>query len=122
MHLLNSLLLVSILFICVWHFLLNPIDSAAERLELVLSILSGLLPAAGAALAGILSQGEFQRIAERSQSMAAYLTDFAESLGCETDLSVAELARQAQQIIELLSQELFDWRVIFRSKPLEHHA
>ena len=122
LHLLNSLLLVSILFICVWHFLLNPIDSAAERLELVLSILSGLLPAAGAALAGILSQGEFQRIAERSQSMAAYLTDFAESLGCETDLSVAELARQAQQIIELLSQELFDWRVIFRSKPLEHHA
>ncbi len=121
LHLLNRGLIYAILLICIGHFLLES-GGENDNTDIVLSIFSATLPALGAAIAGILSQGEFSRIAHRSASMGDYLQEVATNLNTSHNLTVAELARQAQLTIELMSQELFDWRVIFRAKPLEQHA
>lgn len=120
LHSLNTLLLFAILAACAAHIVWHETLTAAFKRDLTL--FAACLPALGAAIAGILSQGEFARIANRSEGMEEHLRDIADTLDKHTDATVLELAQQAQSAIDTMSQELFDWRVIFRAKPLEQHA
>lgn len=115
LHYVNLILLGLIITACVAH-IFHLVHADTE-----LTIAATVLPAFGATIAGILSQGEFNRIAHRSSGMAAHLAKIEKSL--KTSPPTAEfLVEQANQAIAIMSQELSDWRIIFRVKPLEIHV
>ena len=127
LHIVNKTLLVLIVVACGFHLAdhFNFILLCGKKIEDIpfySTIISATFPALGAAVAGILSQGEFERISNRSKGMTAHLDKVIETLNNSQEASVFELTEQAQQAIDIMSQELFDWRVIFRAKPLEQHA
>ncbi|MCX7097038.1 MAG: hypothetical protein NTV43_03920 [Methylococcales bacterium] len=115
LHGLNVVLLFIIGLACVAHIYFH-------HLAVYSTIIAAVLPAVGAAVAGVLSQGEFERVAKRSKGMHKHLERIIGQLDKNRDATVLELAEQAQRAIDTMSQELYDWRVIFRGKPLEQHA
>lgn len=116
LHDANLILLGLIIVACAAHIFHLVHDAETE-----LTIAATVLPAFGATIAGILSQGEFKRIAHRSSGMAAHLEKIEKCL--ETSPPTAEfLVEQANRVIAIMSQELSDWRIIFRVKPIEVHA
>lgn len=77
------------------------------------------LPALGAALAGILSQGEYLRTALQSTAMLARLERLERDAQCEDGpLSSQSLGQIVEAVSELMTDELLGWRVVFRGKPL----
>ena len=115
LHRTNVLLLALIIAACTAHiFHLIHADTT-------ITITATLLPAFGATIAGILSQGEFERIAQRSKGMRTHLKIIQRCLRQPTP-TAEFLVEQANQAIAIMSQELSDWRIIFRVKPLEIHA
>lgn len=116
LHYANLILLGLIITACAVHIFHLIHDAEAE-----LTIAAAVLPAFGATIAGILSQGEFKRIAHRSSGMAAHLKKIGQRL--ETPVPTTEfLLEQANQTIAIMSQELSDWRIIFRVKPIDVHV
>lgn len=116
LHRVNSGLLMLILGACAAH-----IVHFFHNADTALTVAAAFLPALGASVAGILSQGEFERIAHRSKGMAGHLDKIRARLE-EPTLTAELLVEQANQAIAIMSQELSDWRIIFRAKPLEIHA
>jgi hypothetical protein len=111
-----------------WHGLEYP-----EWLFAVLTFLCGFSPALGAALAGINNQGEFRRIAKRSEAMRAQLSillEETESLrgrlsaapGQSPEQFSAPVAALAGDAARLLINEVLDWRVVFLDQPLKPPA
>jgi hypothetical protein len=87
-----------------------------------LTALAAALPAFGAALGGILSQGEFDRIGRRSRAMSIGLDRLAARLARRDDepaISSDLCAAVADEAAEAMTAELLDWQVTFRAKPLE---
>ncbi len=85
-----------------------------------LVVLAALLPAMGAAFAGIAGQAEFGRMNRRSAGMAARLSQLRKRL--ETTGQIADsdqLGEMAAQAADMMASELIDWQVIFRAKSLE---
>lgn len=88
-----------------------------------------VLPAFGAALAGISTQAELERIAKRSRAMTAELQSRLKKLvpaappasatAPTPPLSSRDLGQLGEQIAETMVTELLDWRVVFQAKPLE---
>lgn len=97
-------------------------DDAGTLLPLVnpaLTFLAAVLPALGAALAGIASQGEFGRIAQRSKAMALQLQSIATRLRVGPAATSDECGLLAEQAVKMMTAELLDWQLTFRTKPLE---
>jgi hypothetical protein len=126
LHHTNLMFLILIIIACAIHlFHLIYADTP-------LTIAATLLPAFGATIAGILGQGEFERIAQRSKGMAVHLNKIKERLEqpmtdthCLVDQANTDahfLVDQANQAISIMSQELSDWRIIFRVKHLRVHV
>jgi hypothetical protein len=129
LHTFNLVFLVLIIFACSMHiacglsFIHLPHELCHDPIfEASYSVVAAAFPAFGAAVAGMLSQGEFERIAQRSEGMAEQLQEIADNLKRSPNASVSDLSLQAHNAIAIMSQELSDWRVIFRAKPLEWHA
>lgn len=96
-----------------------------------LVFLCGFLPALGAAVAGISNQGEFRRIAKRSDAMQQRFAD----LGARARVLIGRLtspdaaggnippSREASELAALTAQlmvgEVLDWRVVFIDQPLK---
>lgn len=127
LHGLDRFLMVGIILACLAHIGLHVAEwlhwghfSALGDLTV---IAAAVLPAFGATAHGLFSHGEYQRIADRSEAMAARLEALVRSLreqpADSPPLSVARLEALADQAIAVMGQELTDWRVIFRAKPLE---
>ncbi|NOS89975.1 MAG: hypothetical protein HOP34_15825 [Methylococcaceae bacterium] len=115
LHRLNLGLLIIIVAACLAHIYVH-------HWAVYTTFIAAVLPAVGAAVAGVLSQGEFERVAKRSKGMNKHLLLIFKKLDKNSGATVLELAEQAQRAIDTMSQELYDWRVIFRGKPLEQHA
>ncbi len=121
---------------CGLHFVLGAQHEYfnAERLPVdALTFLCGFLPALGAALAGIMHQGEFRSLTRRSRSMKARLSKQLkeiESLEKETGNPVLSPEQRpsrralnlASAVAGLLVAELLDWRVILLDQPLRPPA
>lgn len=93
----------------------------------ILTFCCGFFPAAGAALAGISNQGEFRRIAQRSESMAERLAEQLKKVqslqqldnpGAGQKQVSAEIAAVASETARTMVNEVLDWRVIFQDRPL----
>ena len=91
-----------------------------------LVLLTATLPAFGAALAGIANQGEFLRLAKRSEAMVSHL----EQLRNEAHTLISQVGEQtskrsvlksagdlAQRTARLMVDEAIDWRVVFIDRP-----
>jgi hypothetical protein len=96
----------------------------------ILIFACGFFPALGAALAGIDNQGEFRRVARRSEAMAAHLKRLktrVEAFMKQVDddpnrAHVPEASALASEAATLLVAEVLDWRVVFLDRPIEQAA
>lgn len=101
-----------------------------EGVPPLLTFLAGFLPALGAAIAAIINQAEFRRIAKRSKSMAGQLKTLLASVKVAKDRiagpagpghpqpSVITNALMTQAT-HLMMSEVLDWRVVFQDRPLD---
>lgn len=106
-------------FVCLVHMWLTGISEQSEHL---LTILAASLPAFGAACAGIRSQGEFHRVAQRSAAVHDRLVqlqlDLATVAPRSNELASVLLYECAKKVTTLMANEMLDWRVVFQDRPL----
>jgi hypothetical protein len=115
LHRLALWLLVATIVCIVAHLI-----PALHALGPILTLGCAGLPAFGAALHGIKNQGEFSRIAKRSQAMARQLEQLLGEIAARESqpaLRSAEVTRVAYDAARLMVDEVLDWRVIFTDRP-----
>ena len=95
-----------------WHFFPSWFPSVA-------SVLAAVFPAFGASFAARATQGEFHRLAERSEAMAERLEAIAQQLEGLSDPSVAQIGDLAEEASDLMLAEVLDWRVMLLARPPE---
>ena len=124
-----------LLFMTLGACLIHAVAGAALPLWVGLMLISfcGFFPALGAALAGINNQGEFRRIAKRSEAMGQQLPNLSreadrleEKLFTNDDkeetLLSMQVAALASRAASLMVYEVLDWRVVFLDRPLRPPA
>ena len=85
------------------------------------TMMTGFLPALGAAFFGIRVQGEFGSTAERSHATAAQLKNIAENfekLSGEKTPRLRNLRLHVEEAAQAMLMENMDWRLLYISKPL----
>jgi hypothetical protein len=107
----------------IWHEFQPP-----EWIPPLLTFACGFFPALGAALAGINNQGEFRRIAKRSEAMHEHLERLhSEIVGLEerqrrnpipAEPYLIPASRLARQAADLLLDEVIDRRVVLLDRPV----
>lgn len=103
-------------------YLGHALHDNEEFIKTVLSFLTIVGPAFGAACAGIRSQGEYERVARHSAAMADYLkekSDQLDKLQHTTHLNSGSLAKVIDDIAEKRIEEVLDWRIVFHKRPIE---
>jgi hypothetical protein len=97
-----------------------PIES--PLFEPGMALCATALPAFGAAFAAIRSQGEFERVRKRSNAMLRTLQHICRQLDAphRTDekISFIALNQIAAEAGQLMVDELLDWRIVFKERPL----
>ena len=88
------------------------------------TICCAFFPAVGAAMAGILNQGEFSRIDKRSKAMASRLEELRKQIdhllkqdGDSGAHAFSQVVQLSSEISQLLIDEVLDWRVVFKDRP-----
>jgi hypothetical protein len=85
--------------------------------EIILVSLSALLPAIGAMLTAIRAQGDFEYVARRSEQTAQRLTRIERALSSEPR-NFARLADLIEKASDTMMDDLVEWQLMFRSRPL----
>jgi hypothetical protein len=133
LHRWGILLLAATLLACGLHFAAGVFAwHLPGGLPAALTFCCGLFPALGAALAGILNQGEFRRVAKRSLAMREQLEKLltetenvaAAVNGCGAAASQLSplVSARTSEVARLLVHEVLDWRVVFLDRPLNTPA
>jgi hypothetical protein len=93
-----------------------------DPLTILIGLLATVFPAFGAALAGIRSQAEFERVKKRSRAMLQTLRHICRELHAthqnSTKSSYAALNLIVAEAGQLMVDELLDWRIVFKDRPL----
>ena len=131
LHTSGILFLILTLIACGLHLIPAVIPGVHFPVWLpnLLTFCCGFFPAMGAALAGIINQGEFLRIAKRSEAMKIQLESLKSQTNClkeqifsSVDLSDYQFSSKAVQlagdVAHLMVYEVLDWRVVFLDRPL----
>jgi hypothetical protein len=88
----------------------------------VIAAAATVSPAIGAALAGIRSQGEFERVKKRSKAVHHWLAQIAQrhepTPDSDAPMSSAALSLIVAEAGQLMVDELLDWRIVFKDRPL----
>lgn len=85
-----------------------------------LTMLTAALPALGAAFVGILFQGEFQRLEKCSGAMYNNLHGlFQEVINIGKPLSYKKISQISEDAAYSMINEVLNWRIIFRARPLQ---
>src|ERR1700693_1679053 len=95
----------------------------SELVSVVIAGVATVFPAVGAALAGIRSQGEFERVKKRSEAMRHSLEQILEKKlkdpsNVDTPISSTALSATVADSGQLMVDELLDWRIVFKDRPL----
>jgi hypothetical protein len=92
------------------------------NVEMSIGLCATALPAFGAALAGMRSQGEFERVKKRSKAMLQTLRHICRELDghsrSEEKISYGALSLIVAEAGQLMVDELLDWRIVFKDRPL----
>lgn len=127
LHLAEVTLLVLTLVCCAQHMMQGLLHDWPQLPGHLLTFFCGVFPAMGAALAGINNQGEFRRLARRSRSMHARLSQHLLELqvsqsrmttGATIGQLSADISHTAANAARAMINEILDWRVIFQDRPL----
>lgn len=90
--------------------------------SLILTLITVVGPAFGAALTAIRFQGEFERVNKRSRAMKEQLHQISEELehcvSAGATPSSSELGEIATRGAQLMISEVLDWRTVFLERPL----
>ena len=86
--------------------------------ESLLTLVGIMFPAWGGALAAFRSHGEFQRIAQRSGAMAGRMRELRCALAGARRPTSTALGQRSVEVADTMVDELLDWRIIFREKPI----
>lgn len=90
--------------------------------EIAIGLCATALPAFGAALAGMRSQGEFERVKKRSRAMLQTLRHICRELDGHSNaaekISYGALSLIVAEAGQLMVDELLDWRIVFKDRPL----
>lgn len=115
LHRVGTGLFIATLLACITHLALG------ESVWLLLG--ATVFPAFGAAFYAISNQGEFARIADRSQAMSRELEAVQSkdlSLALSTgEESLAELRKVAERVAGCMIAETIDWNFVFRFRSLD---
>lgn len=128
LHISGIYLLIFTLIACLLHVFNVP-----AWISNLLTLLCGFFPALGAALAGIINQGEFLRISKRSSSMQKQLqrllgqiNDLKDQINAAGGSSDQQFSTKAVHLAgdaaHLMVYEVLDWRVVFLDRPLHPPA
>ena len=83
---------------------------------------AAFLPALGAAMAAVRSQGEFQRVVQRSLAMREELAQLGQAIANvptrPNELNSQLLQQAVEQTTRLMYNEVLDWRIVFQDRPL----
>lgn len=90
-----------------------------EKASIWLTIGAAILPAAGAALAGIVGQSEFERVGGRSHAMSSGLDSIERRLRSPANDNFASLSEIAEDAAHIMTAEVQDWHVLFKGRPIE---
>ena len=101
-----------VLVACVYHLVCD-----CNRGEPWLLLVTAGLPALSAAAHAISRQGEFGRLADRSESMSQWLASYLSELHPEGELSAAHLRRHTEELAQVLLDEVADWQILYRQIP-----
>jgi hypothetical protein len=83
----------------------------------VLIFLTIAFPVFGSAFNAIRAQGEFNTVARRSQQTASRLTAIRRALSDE-QLTFARLADRVEMASDMMLDDLVEWQLVFRTRPL----
>jgi hypothetical protein len=87
-----------------------------------LTFCAAFLPALGAAMAAIRSQGELHRVVERSRAMHAEMEQLRQAVANvptrPSELNSQLLQQAVEQTTRLMYNEVLDWRIVFQDRPL----
>lgn len=111
-------------------FQAHALDQSARwtaHLPNLMTFVGALVPAFGAALLGVRSQGDFSAYAERAENTAAQLKALAERVDSGRGEHQAEPAFDDLMDLEdrtaaALAKDVFAWRMVYRRKALSISA
>lgn len=92
-------------------------ESAQHWFPSLASVLAAVFPAFGASFVARATQGEFHRLAERSEAMAERLQQIVNQLEALSDPSATQLGDLAEEAADLMLAEVLDWRVMLLARP-----
>lgn len=124
LHRIGASLFLATLAACAFHLVVRIYlggvgETAVDRW---LIFCAAFLPALGAAMAAIRSQGEFHRIVQRSRAMRAELEQLSQAVANvplrANELNSQLLQQAVEQTTRLMYNEVLDWRIVFQDRPL----
>ena len=100
----------------------RPTEAYAPYAEGALVMIAAVCPALGAAFASINNQGEFQRMAKRSEAMSAFFAAHRDAIralrAAPTPPRMEQVEPLARQIAEAMVDEVSDWRIVMNDRAL----
>ena len=115
LHKLSTFLFSLTLIACIAHILFSPL----EEIEPALTLCAIVLPAFGAAIQGILHQGDFSRVENRSRALRRSLYQLKTSIRSQgNNISFRELGRRTEAFSRIQMLEQADWRSMFIIKDI----
>lgn len=126
LHRFGETLFLATLAACAFHLFvaLRPelFGHSKEKLEGWLIFCAACLPALGAAMAVVRSQGEFQRVIQRSRAMREELAQLGQAVANvparPNELNSQLLQQAVEKTTHLMYNEVLDWRIVFQDRPL----
>jgi hypothetical protein len=113
LHYLEWILFVIAALGCLLHLVIHNVQIVPW-----LTLCAAGFPAAAAACHAISNQGEFRRLAERSEAMAASLDRLKTDLDkMESSVRADELSMKAIEIAQVMLDEVADWQILYRKPP-----
>ncbi|MFY9555795.1 MAG: hypothetical protein WAV47_13870 [Blastocatellia bacterium] len=126
LHRFGEWLFIATLIGCVVHLIVGlrweRFGESAEAWDRWLIFCAAFLPALGAAMAAIRSQGEFHRVVQRSRAMSDELEQLKDAVANiptrPNELNSQLLQQAVEQTTRLMYNEVLDWRIVFQDRPL----
>ena len=125
----GTFLFTTSLVACLLHLVSEIVSIHISDLILRwLTFVGAFFPALGASLAGIANQGEFRRIARRSEAMRDKFKEMLPkvveleartSAGSTVGQLSGEVSAVSAEAGHLMINAVLDWRVVFLDRPLE---
>ena len=116
LHVFGQILFVATAFTLGW-LLLMPQTPDLRALKTFLIFLTVVFPVFGSAFNAIRAQGDFITVSRRSRLTANRLIAIKNALS-EEQLSFARLADRVEMASDMMMDDLVEWQLVFRTRPL----